>query len=80
MLSITDKHGNLWEVAVGKASFGNLVLLFSRADSDIVLSHSVTASSRLEAEQALQDMDVRELRLLLREASPWTGRAGGSGG
>ena len=72
MLSMTDEHGVRWQVFVGKESFGTMVFLFSRDDSDIVLRHAVTASSRLEAERSLQEMDVGELRRLLRGASPWT--------
>lgn len=76
MLSMIDEDGNRWDVVVGKASFGNMVFLFSRADSDIVLQHAVTAGSRLEAERALRDMSVGELRRLLHHAQPWTGAAG----
>ena len=71
MLSMSDERGILWDVAVGKESYGAMVFLFSCADSDIVLRHAVTASSRLEAEQALRDLSVEELRQLLRDASPW---------
>lgn len=79
MLSLTDEHGNRWQVIVGKESFGNMVLLFSRLDSDIVLSHAVAENSRLEAERSLRDMEVGELRRLLRHAVPWKGTADESG-
>lgn len=73
MLSITDEHGVRWQVFVGKESFGGMVFLFARVDSDIVLRHAVPASSRLDAERALRNMGVEELRRLLGDALPWTG-------
>ncbi|HEY5700962.1 MAG TPA: hypothetical protein VIT83_02625 [Gammaproteobacteria bacterium] len=78
MLSITDEQGIRWDVIVGKESFGAMVFLFSRADSDIVLRHAVSANSRLEAEQSLRDMSLDELRSLLRDAATWTPSAAGN--
>ncbi len=72
MLSITDEQGIRWDVVVGKESFGAMVFLFSRADSDIVLRHAVSASSRLEAERSLRDVSLDDLRSLLRDAATWT--------
>ena len=77
MRSLTDECGVRWDVAVGKESYGNLVLLFSRADSDMVLRATIAAASRLEAERTLRNANLDELRRLLSDASPWTPAAGG---
>lgn len=70
MRSIEDHAGVTWDVAVGKASYGSMALLFSRRGDEDVRRCSIEASSRLEAERLLGAFDAETLRSKLAEASP----------
>jgi len=69
MRSIQDQAGVTWDVAVGKESYGNMVLLFSRRDHDEVRRVEIGANSRLEAERMLRAFDSEALRSRLAAAS-----------
>jgi hypothetical protein len=71
MRSILDQAGVTWDVAVGKESYGNMVLLFSRRDHEEVRRAEISASSRLEAERMLRAFDPDSLRSKLAAASAW---------
>jgi hypothetical protein len=69
MRSILDQAGITWDVAVGKESYGNMVLLFSRRDHEEVRRVEIGAKSRLEAERMLRALDPDALRSKLSAAS-----------
>jgi hypothetical protein len=71
MRAFTDDDGAWWEVALGKASWGTLVLLFTpRAGGDArtsVLAAETMFAANAELD-ALTDDDLRER---LRDSHPW---------
>ena len=69
MRSIEDHAGVTWDVAVGKESYGSMVLLFSRRGQREVRRVSIAASSRLQAERMLHDFDRDALRSKLDAAA-----------
>ncbi len=70
MRSIDDSAGVTWDVAVGKESYGSMVLLFSRRGSREMRRVSIEANSRLEAERMLSAYDAQALRSKLDAAAP----------
>lgn len=68
MRSILDQAGVTWDVAVGKESYGNMVLLFSRRDHEEIRRAEIGANSRLEAERMLSAFDLDSLRAKLAAA------------
>ncbi len=71
MRSFNDEHGHPWQAALMEASYGNVLLLFSRIGADDVLQAQLSASHLREAERMLADADEAGLRKLLSEATPW---------
>ncbi len=69
MRSIEDHAGVVWDVAVGKESYGAMVLLFFRRGDDEIRRISIDASSRLEAEGMVRALDADALRSRLAAAS-----------
>ncbi|MBS0381077.1 MAG: hypothetical protein JSR56_01480 [Proteobacteria bacterium] len=71
MRSFDDLRGGHWQAALMEASFGNVLMIFSRIGADGVL-HKPLASANLQAaEQLLANADEARLRELLAEAKPW---------
>ena len=71
MRSFDDAQGNRWQAAMLEASYGIMLVIFSRTGSDEVLKNELDAASLLDAEQLLADMDEAGLRATLVEAVPW---------
>lgn len=71
MRSFDDDHGNSWQAALMEASYGNVLLVFSRIGAADVLQTPMFAEHLREAEQQLADTDEAGLRKWLAEASPW---------
>ena len=73
MRTIEDDQGQTWDVAVGKESYGNMLLLFSqRVGSEIRKGEVLAASSHVDAAQELDAMSDDELRSMLNDAPPWS--------
>jgi hypothetical protein len=71
MRSFDDEHGGRWQAALMEASFGNVLLVFSRIGDEGVLHTPLNAANFHEAETLLADADETRLRALLAEAKPW---------
>ncbi len=71
MRSFDDAQGNRWEAAMLDASYGIMLVIFSRMGGDEVLKNELDAASLLEAEQLLAAMDEASLRAALLGAVPW---------
>ncbi|HEX5952657.1 MAG TPA: hypothetical protein VFY94_05710 [Rhodanobacteraceae bacterium] len=71
MRSFDDEHGGHWQAALLEASFGNVLLIFSRIGGDGALRKRLDADNYQEAEQWLAGSDEASLRALLAEAEPW---------
>jgi hypothetical protein len=69
--SFIDEAGRTWEVAVGKESWGTLVLLFSpRAGGDARTS-VLAAETAFAANAEVDALTDEELRERLRDSRPW---------
>lgn len=71
MRSFDDERGGHWQAALLEASFGNVLLVFSRIGGEGVLHRALDTANYHEAEQWLASSDVAALRALLAEAEPW---------
>lgn len=71
MRSFEDAKGGHWQAALMEASFGNVLMIFSRIGDDGVLQKPLDAANYHEAEQLLADADESLLRNLLASARPW---------
>ena len=71
MRSFDDAQGDRWEAAMLDASYGIMLVIFSRVGSDEVLKNELDAASLFDAEQMLASMDEASLRATLLEAVPW---------
>ena len=68
MRQFVDRQGVAWDAAVEFGSFGLHVVVFGRRDGQRVLKAPLPAASRLEANQALADMEEPDLQSLLDRA------------
>ncbi len=73
MRTVVDDRGQGWDVLVGKASWGTLVLLFVPRDGGEARSVVVAEETPFEAEQALDRLDDDALRARLRDTNAGTG-------
>ncbi|HEX5354531.1 MAG TPA: hypothetical protein VFW60_10665 [Rhodanobacteraceae bacterium] len=71
MRSFDDENGGHWQAALLEASFGNILVIFSRIGGDGVLHKTLQADNYHEAEQLLAESDEARLRTMLAEAEPW---------
>jgi hypothetical protein len=71
MRSFDDERGGHWQAALLEASFGNVMLIFSRIGGEGVLHKTLDTANYGEAEQWLAGSDDAALRALLAEAKPW---------
>jgi hypothetical protein len=71
MQSFDDDQGRHWQAALLEASFGNVMLIFSRIGGEGVLHKTLDTANYGEAEQWLAGSDDAALRALLAEAKPW---------
>lgn len=71
MRSFDDARGGHWQAALMEASFGNVLMIFSRIGADGVLHKPLASANFSEAEQLLAEADETHLRELLAEATPW---------
>ena len=72
MQSFDDDQGRHWQAALLEASFGNVMLIFSRIGAPGVLHVALETASFHEAEQLLAGADAGSLRSWLAKAQPWT--------
>jgi hypothetical protein len=69
--SFTDDAGRLWQVVLGKASWGTLMLLFSPADGGDTRASILAAETTFAANAELDALSDHELRDRLRDSRPW---------
>ncbi len=72
MRSFDDAQGNHWQAALLEASYGTVLVVFSRDGGDEVLKNELDATHLMEAEQWLSEMDETGLRATLAGAVPWS--------
>lgn len=71
MRSFDNEQGGHWQAALMEASFGNVLMVFSRIGADGVLCKALDTANFGEAQTLLADADEARLRELLAEAKPW---------
>lgn len=71
MRSFDDEQGGHWQAALMEASFGNVLMIFSRIGGDGALHTPIHAANLNEAENLLADADEARLRKFLAQATPW---------
>ena len=71
MRSFDDDRGGHWQAALLQASFGNVLIIFSRIGGEGVLHKTLDTPNYHEAEQWLASSDDTALCALLAEAEPW---------
>ncbi|MGH7458307.1 MAG: hypothetical protein ACREKN_04370 [Longimicrobiaceae bacterium] len=67
------RDGALWDVTVGRESWGKLLLLFAPRAGGGVRQSVLPHQTVLAAERALAGMSGEELREHLDRALPWSG-------
>ncbi|MGH8214269.1 MAG: hypothetical protein ACREPZ_01020 [Rhodanobacteraceae bacterium] len=71
MRSFDDERGGHWQAALLEASFGNVLLVFSRIGAQGVLQTALDAANFHEADGWLAEVDEDRLRSMLTEAKPF---------
>lgn len=71
MRRFTDDAGTVWTAVLGRASYGEISLLFSRAGSIEVFSTPLETGTAAEGRDWLAELDEADLRARLAEARPW---------
>jgi hypothetical protein len=71
MRSFDDDQGRHWQAALLEASFGNVMLIFSRIGGEGALRKTLDTANYGEAQQWLAGADAGALQALLAEAEPW---------
>lgn len=71
MHSFEDADGNIWDVSLGRESWGTLVLLFAQRQGDEVRKTVLASETALEAQAELETLAEEELRERLARSQPW---------
>ena len=71
MRSFDDEHGGHWQAALMEASFGNVLLVFTRIGAEGVLRTPLESANFHEAEGWLAEAGEDRLRELLGQAKPF---------
>ncbi|HEU0277790.1 MAG TPA: hypothetical protein VFQ95_08220 [Rhodanobacteraceae bacterium] len=71
MRSFDDAAGHHWQAALMQASFGNVLMVFSRIGDDGIYKKPLATATLDEAEQLLAGADTAALQAMLAEAEPW---------
>ena len=71
MRTFSDDAGHQWQVVLGKASWGTLVLLFSPTAGSDTRTSVLTAETTFAASAELDALTDDELRGRLRDSRPW---------
>lgn len=71
MRSFSDGDGHTWQADVIEASYGSMIMLFSRLGSFELYQSALATDNRLLAESEIAALSEMELRTRLKEAEPW---------
>jgi hypothetical protein len=69
--SFTDDAGARWEVFLGKASWGTLILLFSLVGGGETRASILHAETTFAANAELDALSDDDLRVRLRDSQTW---------
>lgn len=71
MREFQDDEGRPWQAAPMYASYGQMLLIFSRMDGGDILQKQMAADTLPEAEEELARLHDDALRGWLKDAQPW---------
>jgi len=71
MREFHDAEGRHWQAAPLYASYGQMLLIFSRLDGGDILQKQMAADTLPQAEDELTELGDDALREWLRDAQPW---------
>jgi len=71
MREFHDTDGRHWQAAPLYASYGQMLLVFSRLDGGEILHKQMAADTLPQAEDELAALDDDALRAWLQDAQPW---------
>jgi hypothetical protein len=71
MRSFTDKQGHLWDVAIGKESYGTFLLIFSQRDGREIRKTQLSCSTQLDATDELANLTIDDLCTSLATSESW---------
>ncbi len=71
MREFHDAEGRHWQAAPLYASYGQMLLIFSRLDGGDILQKQMAADTLPQAEDELTQLGDEALREWLRDAQPW---------
>lgn len=71
MRSFDDPLGHRWQAALMEASFGNVLLVFTRIGAEGVLRAPLDVANFHQAEDWLAEAGEDRLREFLARATPW---------
>jgi len=71
MRTFDDNSGNQWQAALMEASFGNVLLVFTRIGAEGVRRGALDAANYRQAEDWLAGADEERLRECLAESKPF---------
>jgi hypothetical protein len=69
--AFTDDAGRPWQIALGKESWGTLVLLFTPTDGGDARTSVLAAETMFDASAELNALSDADLRARLRDSRPW---------
>jgi len=72
MRRFTDEGGDEWTAVLGRASYGEMTLLFSRTGSHDVFSAPLETDTAAGGRDYLAELPEDELRARLAGAHPWS--------
>jgi hypothetical protein len=70
--TLTDKQGHLWDVAIGKKSYGTFLLIFSQRDGRGIRQTQLSCSTQLDATDKLLKLTIDDLRTILAASESWS--------
>jgi hypothetical protein len=69
--SFLDEAGRRWEVVLGKASWGTLVLILAPTAGGDARTSVLTSETSFDANAELDALTDDDLRARLRDSRPW---------
>ncbi len=78
MRTFIDANGRDWQAALLETSYGNVVLIFSPLQENIIRKWVMPTPNMVAADQYLTGLNDTELLALLAESEPWDPSTAGS--
>ena len=73
MRTVTDERGRTWDVAIGRGSYGTVLLMFSLRTENENRTWLLASETVRDAERELAALSDKALRQHLADSQPWAG-------